>query len=136
MFRVVVRLIVLVGETMNSRELSNRQKRGFLVIVACVAFAIQPFFGCGDEGDDVDQTSPETMVVSRVGEPCQITSDCKEGLACLGGQQICVVLCEVGSEQCGEGIACQAAGSVGFCPPPAMPEVSSSPEGSGQSNGL
>lgn len=66
--------------------------------------------GCGDD--------PPQEPLRRVGEPCQRQDQCEEGLACLAGTLRCVVLCQVGSDDCGEGIACEPAGAVGFCPLP------------------
>ena len=76
------------------------------VLLACLLFG-----ACGDE-DDTTDTSGDTTQSARVGEACVETSDCKEGLACLSGEQRCVVLCEPGSDACGEGIACIATAAL------------------------
>ena len=99
-----------------------------LLALSALCFALG---GCADSEEEpttssdsmVEGDDSEGLIEARVGEPCEVTSDCKEGLACLGQEQLCVVLCDVGTEQCGEGISCQPAGDVGFCPPPAMPEL-------------
>lgn len=65
--------------------------------------------GCADED------APD---LARVGEACGVSADCEAGLACLEQEGRCVVLCEPGSDACGPGIACEAAGDVGFCPLP------------------
>ncbi|MBH24875.1 MAG: hypothetical protein CMH57_10555 [Myxococcales bacterium] len=83
-------------------------------LVTCLA--------CADSEDGAGDTSATSSGEARVGESCEETADCKEGLACLAGEQRCVLLCEPGSDQCGEGIACMTAGEVGFCPPPALPD--------------
>mgnify|MGYP001108065756 CR=1 FL=1 len=107
---------------MKAKENSNRRTERLSLLSRLVVVAFIVATGCGEDEQTQERDAVDMMSTSRVGELCQITSDCKDGLACLGDQQICVVLCEVGSEQCGEGIACQPAGMVGFCPPPAVPE--------------
>ncbi|MEO1267302.1 MAG: hypothetical protein AAFX99_04325 [Myxococcota bacterium] len=96
----------------------NPSKACFGLLIPLLVLGLM---ACGDEDED-STTLDSTGGSARVGEPCEQTSDCKDDLACLADEQRCVVLCDPGSDQCGEGIACMTAGSVGFCPPPALPE--------------
>jgi hypothetical protein len=73
--------------------------------------------GCGDTEEEEPVRGD-----ARVGDSCARNTDCQDGLLCKGGDLRCVRLCEIGSEECGEGIVCEPAndGEVGFCPlPPA-----------------
>jgi hypothetical protein len=66
---------------------------------------------CGED-------EPADRGQQRVGEPCATSDDCQAGLLCLATERRCVVLCDQGSDDCGEGIDCQPAGELGFCPLP------------------
>jgi hypothetical protein len=79
-----------------------------------VMFAmLLPCIACGDDGD-------ESPVRARIGESCTTNASCSEGLLCNRVELRCVRLCALGSDDCGDGIACESAddGSVGFCPLP------------------
>lgn len=78
-----------------------------------LALALMLASGCGDE-------EPDERAPSRVGESCSADQPCDAGLACLQTELRCAVICAIGSDDCGQGIACQPAGEQGFCPlPPA-----------------